>query len=79
MIGAFCDAIKDTDLVDPRRYIAGFQTIPDEIPGFGAVDMHQVGRRIVARGHGVAVDLDLVVNRPVDRTREIDRRARCAR
>jgi len=42
MIGAFCDAIKDTDLVDPRRYVAGFQTIPDEIPGFGAVDLHQV-------------------------------------
>lgn len=42
MIGAFCDAIKDTDLVDPRKYIAGFQIIPDEIPGFGAIPFNQV-------------------------------------
>jgi hypothetical protein len=42
MIGAFCDAIKDTDLVDPLKYIAGFQVIPDEIPGFGAIDFNEV-------------------------------------
>ena len=42
MIGAFCDAIKDTDLVDPQKYIAGFQVIPDEIPGFGAIDFNEV-------------------------------------
>jgi len=42
MIGAFCDAIRDTDLVDPHKYLAGFQVIPDEIPGFGAIDFHQV-------------------------------------
>ncbi len=41
MIGAFCDAIKDTDHVDPRKYIAGFQIIPDEIPGFGAIPFHE--------------------------------------
>jgi len=42
MIGAFCDAIKDTNLVDPLKYIAGFQIIPDEIPGFGAIAFRQV-------------------------------------
>jgi single-stranded-DNA-specific exonuclease len=41
MIGAFCDAIKGTDLVDPDKYIAGFQIIPDEIPGFGPIPLHQ--------------------------------------
>jgi single-stranded-DNA-specific exonuclease len=42
MIGAFCDAIKDTDLVDPQKYIAGFQIIPDEIPGFDAIKFNEV-------------------------------------
>ncbi len=42
MIGAFCDAIRETSLIDPRKYLAGFQIIPDEIPGFGAIDFNQV-------------------------------------
>ena len=42
MIGAFCDAIKDTTLVDPLKYIAGFQIIPDEIPGFGVITFNEV-------------------------------------
>lgn len=42
MIGAFCDAIKDTDLVNPKKYLAGFQVIPDEIPGFGAISFNEV-------------------------------------
>jgi hypothetical protein len=42
MIGVFCDAIKNADFIDPRRYIAGFQIIPDEIPGFGAIGMKDV-------------------------------------
>jgi single-stranded-DNA-specific exonuclease len=42
MIGAFCDAIKDTNLIDPKKYIAGFQIIPDEIPGFGAIKFNEV-------------------------------------
>lgn len=42
MIGAFCDAIKDTKLIDPKKYLAGFQVIPDEIPGFGAIKFNQV-------------------------------------
>lgn len=42
MIGAFCDAIKDTDLIDPTRYLAGFQIIPDQIPGFGEIKFREV-------------------------------------
>ena len=42
MIGAFCDAIRETDLIDPRKYLAGFQVIPDEIPGFDAIAFHEV-------------------------------------
>jgi len=42
MIGAFCDAIKDTDLIDPDKYLAGFQVIPDEIPGFGVIKFDEV-------------------------------------
>ncbi len=42
MIGAFCDAIKDSNLIDPKKYIAGFQIIPDEIPGFGAITFNDV-------------------------------------
>jgi single-stranded-DNA-specific exonuclease len=42
MIGAFCDAIKDTDLIDPHKYLAGFQVIPDEIPGFGEINYNEV-------------------------------------
>jgi len=42
MIGAFCDAIKDTNLIDPLRYIAGFQIIPDEIPGFDSIAFNEV-------------------------------------
>jgi single-stranded-DNA-specific exonuclease len=42
MIGAFCDAIKDTNLIDPRKYIAGFQVIPNEIPGFDNLSFNEV-------------------------------------
>ena len=42
MIGVFCDAIKNSEHVDPAKYIAGFQIIPDEIPGFGPIGMNDV-------------------------------------
>jgi hypothetical protein len=42
MIGAFCDAIKDSKLIDPQKYLAGFQIIPDEIPGFDAIPFNEV-------------------------------------
>jgi hypothetical protein len=37
MIGAFLDAVRNTDIVDPDLYLAGFQTVPDEIPGIGSI------------------------------------------
>ena len=42
MIGALCDAIKDTALIDPKKYLAGFQIIPDQIPGFGEIRFGEV-------------------------------------
>jgi hypothetical protein len=42
MIGVFCYAIKDSEHVDPTKYVAGFQIIPDEIPGFGSIGMKDV-------------------------------------
>lgn len=42
MIGAFCETLRDTDLFEPGKYIAGFQIIPDEIPGFGAITFNEV-------------------------------------
>jgi single-stranded-DNA-specific exonuclease len=42
MIGAFCDAIRETKLIDPYKYLAGFQIIPDEIPGFGTIKFKEV-------------------------------------
>ncbi|MEJ2102297.1 MAG: hypothetical protein P8X68_20360, partial [Desulfobacterales bacterium] len=42
MIGVFCDAIKNMDFIDPRRYLAGFQIIPDKIPGFGPIALNDV-------------------------------------
>jgi hypothetical protein len=42
MIGAFLDSVRNSDIVDPGRYLAGFQTIPDEIPGIGAFEFGQI-------------------------------------
>ena len=42
MIGVFCDAIKNSAAVDKYRYVAGFQIIPNEIPGFGPLEFNEV-------------------------------------
>jgi len=42
MIGAFCDTIKNMDFVDPKKYLAGFQIIPNKIPGFGKIEFNEV-------------------------------------
>jgi hypothetical protein len=42
MVGVFCDAIRNAGFIDPERYVAGFQVIPDEIPGFGPIGMRDV-------------------------------------
>jgi len=41
-IGVFLEHIKDSDLVDPHKYLAGFQHLPDQIPGLGAIIFNQV-------------------------------------
>jgi len=38
MIGVFCSQLKNMSFVENHKYIAGFQTIPDEVPGFGPID-----------------------------------------
>ena len=42
MIGALCDALKNMDFIQPEKYLAGFQVIPNEIPGFGKVELNEV-------------------------------------
>jgi single-stranded-DNA-specific exonuclease len=42
MIGVFCDAIKNSEVVDKHRYLAGFQIIPNEIPSFGPIEFNEV-------------------------------------
>ena len=42
MIGVFCNAIKNSEAVDKHRYVAGFQIIPNEIPGFGPMEFNEV-------------------------------------
>lgn len=39
MIGLFCEELADSGLVDRNKYLAGYQQIPDEIPGMGPVEM----------------------------------------
>ncbi len=41
-IGVFCEFIKESDYIDPHKYIAGFQIIPDEIPNFGRITFNEV-------------------------------------
>lgn len=42
MIGVFCYEIRNMDFIDPQKYIAGFQVIPNEIPGFGPIAFDEV-------------------------------------
>ncbi len=40
MIGVFLTEIKDAEFVDRRKYLAGFQQIPDFVPGFGEIEFN---------------------------------------
>jgi single-stranded-DNA-specific exonuclease len=40
MIGVFCTVIKDMDFLDETKYLAGFQNVPDRVPGFGDMDFN---------------------------------------
>ena len=42
MIGVLCDSLKNMDFVRREKYLAGFQIIPNEIPGFGKIEMNEV-------------------------------------
>ncbi len=42
MIGAFLDAIRNTDLADQNRYLAGFQDVSNHIPGMGTFEFDQI-------------------------------------
>jgi len=48
IIGEFCMDIRDEPFMDPMRYIAGFQDMPDEIPGLGRFewDLVKVSMRV---------------------------------
>lgn len=48
MIGAFCEDVAAMDLAAPDSYLAGFQALPDEIPGFGPIrfDAVKVSMRV---------------------------------
>ena len=41
MIGVFCYEIRNMNFIDPQKYIAGFQTIPNEVPGFGPITFNE--------------------------------------
>jgi single-stranded DNA-specific DHH superfamily exonuclease len=40
IIGVFCQYIHRMDFVDAHKYIAGFQRLPDQVPGFGRVNFN---------------------------------------
>ena len=37
MIGDFCRSIRELDVIDPEGYIAGFQPVPEVVPGLGPI------------------------------------------
>lgn len=68
MIGVFCETVKDTADLDPNKYVAGFQWISDEIPGFGRFEFNQtkVSMRVSAQMEqqiraGKAMGLDVLL------------------
>lgn len=40
MIGVFCSHIKNMEFLDHSKYLAGFQTIQNKIPGFGRIEFN---------------------------------------
>ena len=42
MIGVFCHTMRNMDSIHPRKYIAGFQILPNEIPGFAPFVCNEV-------------------------------------
>ena len=42
MVGYFCSLLKRKDFIDPQKYIAGIQNLPDLIPRFGPIEFNEV-------------------------------------
>jgi len=42
MVGAFLEEYRNAEIFDPYKYIAGFMVIPDEVPGFGPIQLNEV-------------------------------------
>ena len=42
MVGDFCRLIRERDFIDHGRYIAGFQPVPDMVPGLGRMPFEAV-------------------------------------
>jgi hypothetical protein len=42
MVGDFCRFIREEPFIDPQKYIAGFQPVPNFIPGLGKIDFQAV-------------------------------------
>jgi hypothetical protein len=68
MIGAFLDSIRNSDLVDPSRYLAAFQNVPNEVPGIGnfPFDQAKVSMRVAdpledGIRNGSVLGLDIVL------------------
>jgi single-stranded-DNA-specific exonuclease len=67
-IGAFCHVIRNREFIDPQRYIAGFQVLPNEIPGFGHFSFNEAKismrvspwlEREIREGRALGLDLFL--------------------
>lgn len=41
IIGLFCESICNEEFINPDKYIAGFQNIPNQIPGFGPITFNE--------------------------------------
>jgi single-stranded-DNA-specific exonuclease len=40
MVGVFCSSIKNRPWVNPDLYLAGFQEVPNVVPGLGPMELH---------------------------------------
>ena len=41
MVGLLCEEIINAGLIDQKKYVAGFQIIPNKIPGMGFIEVNQ--------------------------------------
>ena len=41
-IGTFCAQLRGEEFIDPDKYLAGFQPVPNRVPGLGRIDFNAV-------------------------------------